>query len=974
MVVTFIPVTSFAVDTSKQKVGSSSKEINESSSVNSGGGAGNAQSTDFQDSTSSGDLNALDDAVNDLNSTSNNSENLEAKQESPENFEDDLVTAEEIADMLEDDSENLLDEKLMNDIEGLEKEDVSQSTTDAGSVVEVNSEAEYINEVSDFELDSQELTIDKETGDVEVVEETSTASGIVDTDVKTKDFEKVFDEEKPSDESDIVDVVDSDEYFEVIGETDEEIQAINRYASKQLIVCGSLKGNYGAEKVIVCDDSTTLNFSDEESTKKAYEELVKQYGEDNVLINFRTEHEAVDWGYNYMQFANGIEENKLTGVSGKKVLVAVIDSGFNIKHPIYKGESISSKSKSFVKSSVYVDGSSDVGHGTAVAGLIANSTPSNVSFLLLKDGDDTSSFATDLKAMEYAAKNGAHVINCSFGGSVNKSDMAYFTNYIDKNVLKYSQNPVIICSVGNDGKAVANSHFPSGCSNTISVGAINSKGVKAKFSNTGSAVDFVAPGVRTVCASKKGGYVYMDGTSFSCPYISAAAALIKARNLKMNKSSMVSSLKSISVDLGTKGKDTYYGYGVPKFKKYSKGFSSVAVQSPVKYTGKDVFPKVTVKDGNTVLSSSYYTVSYPNGRKTPGTHTARVVGKNGYSGTYDRSFFIERPFSSVTVQSPVKYTGKDVNPKITVKNGNTVVSSTYYTVSYPDGRKTPGTHKVVITAKNGFTGTYNRTFEIVKQSITTPKTQPATPTTTKPAPTTTQKKFSEVTVEQTVKYTGSDVNPKIVVKSGNTVLGTNYYTVSYPDGRRTVGAHKVVVTGKNGYTGTYNRTFTIVKDTNYIKYVTVQSPVYYTGTNVSPSVRVSDGSASVDSKYYDVSYPDGQSTMGKKRAIITGKNGYSGSKMQVFEIKPRPVGLSSGKYQGKAYISWSDSLPANYQIGLFSDKRAKKPYKTLTTSKNYYYCYNNKGKIFYRVRVYGYDDRNNTYYSDWSNGKGWNIK
>ena len=59
------------------------------------------------------------------------------------------------------------------------------------------------------------------------------------------------------------------------------------------------------------------------------------------------------------------------------------------------------------------------------------------------------------------------------------------------------------------------------------------------------------------------------------------------------------------------------------------------------YNGKVKTPKVTVKDEKgTIISSGNYKVSYGAGRKQPGIYQVRITMKNGYQGTYQRSFQI----------------------------------------------------------------------------------------------------------------------------------------------------------------------------------------------------------------------------------------------------------------------------------------------------------------------------------------------
>lgn len=116
--------------------------------------------------------------------------------------------------------------------------------------------------------------------------------------------------------------------------------------------------------------------------------------------------------------------------------------------------------------------------------------------------------------------------------SVTSSDKVaidYFIKYAgcdnDGNQLPDSpmKGGLVVFAAGNDG--IANS-APANYSEVIAVGAINSDGTRASYSNYGSWVDLAAPGTDIYSTVPGGKYDLMTGTSMACPHVSGAAALI----------------------------------------------------------------------------------------------------------------------------------------------------------------------------------------------------------------------------------------------------------------------------------------------------------------------------------------------------------------------------------------------------------------------------------------------------------------
>ncbi len=144
------------------------------------------------------------------------------------------------------------------------------------------------------------------------------------------------------------------------------------------------------------------------------------------------------------------------------VKVAVIDSGIDAGHPEFIGRIAGGVS--YVKSSWRVD---TCGHGTFVAGEIA-ANPSNgvgiagiafnAKLLIAKVVDDDCDVSTsgEIKAIRWAANEGARVINLSIGGIRDPSDPELNSySAAEEAALEYaySKGVLVVAAVGNSTQA-----------------------------------------------------------------------------------------------------------------------------------------------------------------------------------------------------------------------------------------------------------------------------------------------------------------------------------------------------------------------------------------------------------------------------------------------------------------------------------------------------------------------------------------
>ena len=188
----------------------------------------------------------------------------------------------------------------------------------------------------------------------------------------------------------------------------------------------------------------------------------------------------------------------------------------------------------------------DPEHGTHVAGIIAANRDNEIgaegvagparimAIRAVPDGDERDKDVAN--AIRYAAENGAHIINMSFGKaySPQKSVVDEAVRYAD------SLGVLLVHGAGNDAEDIdATDNFPSKAYNDgrqagawIEVGATSWKeggDLVATFSNYGkNEVDLFAPGVDMYSTLPDQAYGDRDGTSMAAPVVSGVAALLMA--------------------------------------------------------------------------------------------------------------------------------------------------------------------------------------------------------------------------------------------------------------------------------------------------------------------------------------------------------------------------------------------------------------------------------------------------------------
>lgn len=239
--------------------------------------------------------------------------------------------------------------------------------------------------------------------------------------------------------------------------------------------------------------------------------------------------------------------------NGSDVIVAIIDSGINYNHPdliknLWFNEAEKNGLPGFdddgngfiddINGYDFANNDGDpmdeIGHGTHVAGIIGathnaegiRGVMPNVKIMALKFLNETGKGDTKnaVRAVDYAMRSGAKIINNSWGGG------SYSQTLFDAFMAAAAQNIIITAAAGNNkNDNDLNPSYPASYKvpNLISVAANNALDEKASFSSFGlNSINVYAPGVFIVSTDIKPEYQWRSGTSMATPIVTGALGLL----------------------------------------------------------------------------------------------------------------------------------------------------------------------------------------------------------------------------------------------------------------------------------------------------------------------------------------------------------------------------------------------------------------------------------------------------------------
>ena len=331
------------------------------------------------------------------------------------------------------------------------------------------------------------------------------------------------------------------------------------------------------------------------------------------------------------------------------IIVAVLDEGVDVSHPdlqasmwVNEGEIWKSHEDNdgngyagdvhgynFVSKHgvISTDSRYDTGHGTHVAGVIAavNNNGTGISSIAggnasqpgvkimscqIFSGQYAGTVLEEVRAIKYAADNGAVILQCSWGyisGAANPYEWTpqfstdeewEYYNVLERKALDYFvhnagspdgviEGGLVIFAGGNEAAPAAS--YPGAYPDFVAVAATAGDFTPAVYSNYGPGTTISAPGgdqdyyydyvdethrigeVGCVLSTlpfnvSESGYGYMEGTSMACPHVSGVAALGLSYAAKLRKHFKAEEFIAMLYDSATP--IDQYMTGTKQYKKY----------------------------------------------------------------------------------------------------------------------------------------------------------------------------------------------------------------------------------------------------------------------------------------------------------------------------------------------------------------------------------------------------------------------
>ncbi|MER9353688.1 S8 family serine peptidase [Mesorhizobium sp. M0514] len=239
--------------------------------------------------------------------------------------------------------------------------------------------------------------------------------------------------------------------------------------------------------------------------------------------------------------------------SGENVRIAVIDTGIDDTNPALSGV-IADQFDAMPNVPV-----EKRDHGTSVDGLIAGvgalegMAPGARIYHARAFEDGRSTMDVILSALDWAADQNVSIINMSFVGPKNDLLATACRNARGLGII-------LVAAAGNNGPK-APYGYPAAYDGVIAVTATDAKDGLMQQANRGAYVFISAPGVEMVAPSGAGSDV-VTGTSFAAAIVSGAIANLIHASPERSADDIEKALAATARDLGPKGRDNDFGYGL----------------------------------------------------------------------------------------------------------------------------------------------------------------------------------------------------------------------------------------------------------------------------------------------------------------------------------------------------------------------------------------------------------------------------
>lgn len=256
----------------------------------------------------------------------------------------------------------------------------------------------------------------------------------------------------------------------------------------------------------------------------------------------------LQWGL-YNSYNPGIDISVCSAwnyATGKNIKIAILDSGVDRNHIDLSSNisNLSFNTQTGTSPSIVYHA-----HGTECAGIaaaikdngiqITGVAPEATIVSISNDMTDTTANSRIKRAdgIIWAYQNGVDIISNSWSSGTHHT---VIEDAIQEAFIygRHGKGCIIVFAAGNHSSNESTDvKYPANCNDTIlAVGAIDSTGVIAPFSNYGTGLDLVAPGVHIYTTFPYNQKNYDSGTSMACPFVAGVAALILERNPELTVS------------------------------------------------------------------------------------------------------------------------------------------------------------------------------------------------------------------------------------------------------------------------------------------------------------------------------------------------------------------------------------------------------------------------------------------------------
>ncbi|MDR2066081.1 MAG: S8 family serine peptidase, partial [Prevotellaceae bacterium] len=370
---------------------------------------------------------------------------------------------------------------------------------------------------------------------------------------------------------------------EIGGITNQVLIRLKSIQDYSLLINSITTYNIQSVKLYDFDERTYLLTIDKSSNKDAmqianelYESGMFEYAEPNLIhfIKFETTdtYFSDQWALNNTGQYGGtagidIKANQAWTITAGSpdVRIAILDLGVDLIHPDLQANLLTG----FDATNGSGNGAAvnNLPHGTACAGIAAAVGNNNegiagvaygcnilpVRIATTNSGWTTTESQYIVSGIDWARTNGAGVISMSFTCIETTA-----LNTSISNAITFGRNNngcVLVAATGNDNLSTVS--YPARHANVIAVGANTRNGQRASFSNYGTMLDVVAPGVDIYTTDIQGssGYVTGDyhasfnGTSAACPHVAGVAALILSVRPDLTQSQVRQAIESTCTKL-----------------------------------------------------------------------------------------------------------------------------------------------------------------------------------------------------------------------------------------------------------------------------------------------------------------------------------------------------------------------------------------------------------------------------------------